>query len=116
MAIRSLRFLSVINNLSDLIAAFKAWWHAPIKIELKKKEPEAMTPEEFKKLPQSVLDILNIDTMAKYRKQYYDDIRARLRANEFVSAEERYRLRMHDHINQINDVLEHPDDGGINNG
>lgn len=106
----------MINTWSDLVAALKAWWHKPIKIELKKKELEAMSPEEFKKLPQSVLDILNTNHMAECRKKYYDDIRARLRANEFVSAEERYRLRMHDHINQINDVLEHPDDGGNDNG
>ena len=100
----------MINNLSDLFAALKAWWHAPIKIEFKKKEPEAMTPEEVKKLPPSVLDILNSNVIAKYREQYYSELRDRIKRGEHLTAEERYRLRMHDHIYQINDALEHPDE------
>ena len=103
MAIHSLRFhLTVINNLSDLIAAFKAWWHAPIKIELKKKEPEAMTPEEFKKLPPSILEVISNGSMKVMADRYYENLRDRVRHGEHLTVEERYRLRMKDHIDGIN--------------
>ena len=98
----------MINNLSDLVSAIKTWWHAPIKLE--RKRPEAMTPEEFKKLPSSVFDILNMNPMSKYRTQYYDELRAKLRTGQKLTAEERYRLRMHDHVHQINDSLDHSDE------
>jgi hypothetical protein len=118
MGIHSLRLNSiVINNWSDLIAALKAWWHAPINLERKPKLPE---PSEYKsildgsnkpeRLPQSVLDILSKNTMTEYRKKYYDELRARLKRGDILTAEERYRLRMNDHISGINDSLDHPDE------
>jgi len=108
--IRSLRFLSVINNLSDLIAAFKAWWHAPIKISLKRKEPEAMTPEEFKKLPPSVLEVFNNGSMRRMADDYYEHLRDKIRHGEYLTTEERYRLRMKDHIDGINHAWDNPDE------
>jgi hypothetical protein len=102
----------VINKFSDLVSVVKVWWHAPINIALKRKEPEAMTPEEFKKLPPNILDIFNNKpwSMKVVADKYYDNLRARIRAGEHLDAEEKYRLRMHDHINGINDSLDHPNE------
>lgn len=97
----------MINNLSDLISAFKAWWHAPITFERKEK---VMTPEEFKKLPPSVMDLISNAPLKRYRDQYYDELRARRKAGEKLSSEEAYRLRMHDDISNLNYGLDHPDE------
>jgi len=97
----------MINNLSDLVAAVKAWWHKPISLERK---PEPMTPEEFKKLPDNILNIISRGPSRELKDQYYGELRARIRRGEPVSADERYRLRMHDQINHLNYGLEHPDE------
>ncbi len=98
----------MINNWSDLVSAIKTWWHAPIKLE--RKQPEAMTPEEFKKLPRSILDVFNSANMKVVGDRYYAELRTKLQAGQTLTAEERHRLRMHDHIYEINDSLDHPDE------
>lgn len=98
----------MVNNFSDLVAALKAWWHAPIKFE--RKQPEPMTPEEFKKLPTSILDLISNGPMQKYKDQYYSDLQARFKAGERLNSEEMYRLRMHRDIDHLNFGLEYPDD------
>jgi hypothetical protein len=100
----------MINNISDLVAVFKVWWHTPIKLERKPKLPE---PSEYQKIldsaPPHTLDLMSVSSEV-FTDEYFKKLFDRKANGEPLSWEERHRLESYFHINDINYGLEHPDD------
>lgn len=105
----------MINNWSELVAAIKAWWHAPINLKTKveeKPEPTYKTEDLLRPLPphgdyperldQRVLDILNNSQIGRSRMA------------DAMSRHERELRRIQQHIKDVNDALDNtdPDDIG----
>ena len=97
----------MINTWAELIAAFKVWWNTELKFERKPKEPEVKYENLLRPAPYK--DPFDLDRVGRqrYNDAYIASLRARYQSGGFLTQDEMYRLRMDQHVRELNDSLEH---------
>jgi hypothetical protein len=106
----------MINTWSELWAAVKTWWNTELNLVRKQKLPE---PSEYAsilnlKRPPVYSDEWNrreqLDGLSRMSNAYFESLRTRLRQGEHLTLDEWQRLRMDEHVREINQALEHPEE------
>lgn len=104
----------MINTWGELFTAIKNWFSTPVDFAHKAPEEIEIKTEDLLR-PQPYNPRWAEAQRGAWQQlsaKYMADLRARKRAGEFITEQDRYRLMMDEHVRGINDALNNlPDDG-----